>query len=413
MNMRNILIGFLMLQVFSFCNRQKSVKDALNKDSIEDLSQINIESTMEKKDIIYLSQVASKVEYIQLETTSDCIIGRGPSFLFTDSLIFVSNRDHILKFSHSGKFLGRIGKSGSGPEEIDFIWTISLIPDKKLIVVQKNAPRKLLYFSFDGKFVKAISIPRFDNLKVLNDERYIAYESGSVGVDKYNFLLTNKNRDTISFVKNNDRWRDFAPTSFMTDYPFFEPFYLYKNKYYLKSIYNDTVYYISGDRILPSYFINLGKYRLPLEYRPEKMKFISDEKYFDKLAGYYYCNVLESADKIFLTAVNFKNDAIKCFLIERDDMNSGRLLINKSQKSTGFVNDWDGGLDFWPKGNVNDNQVFMPINIFDIKKIIDEKNADQKAGKLYKARKQLVEMMSNLDISSNPIIMIVTVKQKD
>jgi hypothetical protein len=407
--MKNLFIIPLVLLIYTCIYKTSEKKSPLCSD-LGKLFVINFEELVGKKQTIGLSQVSSKVEYVKLETTNDCTIGRGPSYLFTDSLIFVSNSDHILKFSRSGKFLGRIGKSGIGPEEIDHIWTISIIPDKKVIVVQKNAPRKLMYFSFDGKFIKAVSIPRYDNLKVLNDDKYIAYISGSVGVDKYNFLLTNEHRDTLSFVKNNDRWRDFATSSFMTDYPYFEPFFVYNNRWYLKSVYNDTVYYISGDRILPGYFINLGKYKLPLEYRPEKMKFTSDEKYFDKISGHYYCNVLESADKIFLTAIDFKSEAKKCFLIERNGLNSGRLLMNKDGKSTGFVNDWDGGLDFWPIGNVNDRQVFMPINITDMKKTLDEKNSDHLTEKISKTQTQLKEMVSHLDILDNPILMIVTLK---
>jgi hypothetical protein len=116
---------------------------------------INYEEMLGKKQTIGLSQIASKVEYVKLETNKDCMIGRNPCFFFTDSLIFVGNRDHVLKFSRNGNFLGRIGKNGKGPEEIDILITMSIIPDKKLVVVHKDVPKKLMYYTFAGNFVKS------------------------------------------------------------------------------------------------------------------------------------------------------------------------------------------------------------------------------------------------------------------
>jgi len=50
----------------------------------------------------------------------------------------------------------------------------------------------------------------------------------------------------------------------------------------------------------------------------------------------------------------------------------GTLLINDSDISTGFVNDLDGGMDFWPIGNINDNQIYMPVSVMDFQKALDE-----------------------------------------
>lgn len=373
---------------------------------------INYEELLGKKQSIGLSQLASKVEYIKFETNTDCVIGRNASFFFTDSLIFVSNSDHILKFSHRGKFLQRIGKHGLGPEEIDVIVSMSLIPDKKLIVIQKDVPKKLLYFTFDGKFVKDISIPRFESLKVLTDERYVAYNSGNTGIDDYNFLLTNANRDVLSFVKNNNKWRDSAPSTFMISYPYFEPFYVYMNRCYLKSVYNDTLYYISGNKIVPGYLIDLGKYKFPPELRPEKVWMTENadkELFLKKENESFYCNVLEDANKIFLTASNYKHNDIKFFLFDKKSK-TGNLLINEDRKSVGIVNDWDGGLDFWPKGNLNDTKNFMPINILNFQKGLEENKKKKKSIKYPEKQSQLQKIISDSDISDNPILMVVTLK---
>jgi hypothetical protein len=373
---------------------------------------INYEELLGKKQTIGLTKLASKVEYVKLETTTDCVIGKNASYLFTDSLIFVGNGDHILKFSHRGKFLQRIGKHGLGPEEIDYIVSISLIPDKKLIVVQKDVPKKLLYFTFDGKFVKDVSIPRFESLKVMSDERYVAYNGGNTGIDDYNFLLTNANRDVLSFVKNNYKWRTSASSTLMISYPYFEPFYEYLNRFYVKSIYNDTVYSILGDKIVPRYLIDLGKYKLPPELRPEKvwMTESADKELFIKKENEsFYCNVFEDANKIYLTAINFTKKDIKFFLFDKNSK-AGNLLINEDRKSVGLINDWNGGLDFWPKGNMNDTKVFMPINILNFQKVLAENKKKTGSIKYPEKQSQLQKIVSESDITDNPILMIVTFK---
>ena len=72
------------------------------------------------------------------------------------------------------------------------------------------------------------------------------------------------------------------PMQIMIGYPVFEPYYFSQNKYHLKSMYNDTVYGISSDKIKPEYLINLGKYKLPNQRRPERLG-ISQLQKFSKM----------------------------------------------------------------------------------------------------------------------------------
>ncbi len=45
-------------------------------------------------------------------------------------------------------------------------------------------------------------------------------------------------------------------------------FYLPKSIFF-KSMYNDTIYTVLDNIITPTYFVNMGKYRLPNDLRPE------------------------------------------------------------------------------------------------------------------------------------------------
>jgi hypothetical protein len=218
------LLGLFDIQSMGQTARKPSI-------NVDNIFEVNIENLLRNKQAFILSQIASNIEYIKLETNDDCIIGNGKYF-FTDSLIFVSNRDHILKFSPDGRFLQKIGSPGRGPGEIDFIRIMSIVPDKRLIVVQKNSEDKLLYFSFDGTLVKTLNIPMIYNVKVMNDGKFIAYDVGSAGSEKYTFRLTNENGDTIFVVDNYTTW--LYVRHFMIVHPFFEPFYFFRNNCFLK-----------------------------------------------------------------------------------------------------------------------------------------------------------------------------------
>lgn len=98
-----------------------------------DFFLINYEKSLLDKKNITLSMIASKVEYIQLETHPDCLLNTNARFFFTDSIIFVDNHVNILKFSNTGKFLKKIGTTGRGPGEIRRLLIYQLSPIKDIL----------------------------------------------------------------------------------------------------------------------------------------------------------------------------------------------------------------------------------------------------------------------------------------
>ena len=284
---------------------------------------------------------------------------------------------------------------------------MSIVPDKRLIVVQKNSENKLLYFSFDGTLVKTLNIPTIYNIKVMNDGKFIAYDVGSAGSEKYTFRLTNENGDTIFVVDNYTTWP--YVRHLMIVHPFFEPFYFFRNNCFFKALYNDTVYTVTSNKIKPSYFINLGKFKLPDELRPERLDVKDIKLYLDNSINYYFSNVFEAENKIFLALYSYARADPRYLLFDKTNR-KGNLLINDAGGSTGFINDWDGGLDFWPAGSISNDQVFMPINILTFLSALENSKSSQKSVKFQEKEKELYNMVRKSDITDNPIIMVVKLK---
>jgi hypothetical protein len=409
-NGRHLLLLSLLIIVCSCGNKTEGNKAIYSNKRLNDFFELKYEALLDRKQEIWLSQVASDIEYIKLETNPMCMIGREVKYYFADSLIFVSNKDHILKFSREGKFIKKIGNPGRGPGEIVGIKTMSLIPDKRTIVIQITNERKLFYFSFDGELLKTVSIPSIETVNVLGDGTYIFYDSGVQGKEKYSFRLTNESGDTISVINNSSTWERSANGVYFTiPFPSFEPFHFYRNTYFMKAMYNDTVYYVDSNKIRPGYYINLGKYKLPEELsKAAPMSGVEQiSLFYEKSAKYYYCDILEAANKIYMITSNFGNGDTRYLLYDRIS-NTGSQLTSKSGASMRLINDWDGGMNFWPTGNINDNQVYMPISIANLKSALNYNTSNRTALKYPDEKIILESLVSVSDFTDNPLIMVVT-----
>ncbi len=405
-------ITFIVLLIFSCKNN--SGTGNISEDDSDKFFEIDLEKAFGNKKTIPLSQIASDVEYLVLESGEECMVRPVVRYYFTDSLIFIRNLDHILKFSRNGKFIQRIGASGRGPGEIDLIRNLSLLPDKKTLVVQKNYQRELLFFSFKGELIKSLDYePQIESFKILPDGNFLTYESGASGNEDVMFCIMNENWDTLSTISNYSKWTTIpGAMQIMIGYPVFEPFYFSQNRFHLKSMYNDTVYGIYSNKIEPEYFINLGKLKLPEELRPERLGISQIERFRENGHNYYFTQVFEASERIFIGAFNYGESESSKYLIYNKFNKECTLLTGNESNSTGFVNDWDGGIDFWPIGQLNENQVFMPITPLQLKKLISEKTIKNNEIKSPETRRKLLELISSIDETDNPILMVVTLKQK-
>ncbi len=404
--MKNSLLLFALLLLTQCHNGGK--KELENSDKREDLFEINYENILRIKKSNSLSDIASDVRYIPFETGKDHLISRKPQYHFSDSLIFVGNNDHILVYDYSGKFIRKIGTPGRGPGEIDLIRIISVIEKEQIIIVQTNWSRKLMYFSFDGKFIKSIPIPMdVFEIQALDMDQLIIYYSCSQGFEEYLYVLSNGNWDTISTVNNHYKWTNNTGLTGMIGYDSFKPFYRYHDQIYFKSMYNDTVFTVLDNKIKPTYFINLGKYHLPNELRPEPPQ--SALRFRSENDNYFFASVMEAGDMIFVTTENYKANINKNILFNSHTL-EGSFLVNKSNEPSGIINDWDNGMEFWPEGNVNDSEIFMTISSLTLKTIPNEGDFNKATARFPEKKQALKEMIDKLNETDNPVLMLVKLK---
>jgi hypothetical protein len=381
-----------------------------NSNNREEFFEIDYENLLKNKKTINLSDIALEVRYIQLETKKNALISRKPNYFFSRNFIFVNNFDHILVYDYSGKFIRQIGAPGRGPNEIISISTISVIDKEQVIAVQTSGSRKLIFFSFDGKLIKSIPLPGNEfEIHVLNMNKFLLNYRCILGNEDYLYVLSNESWDTISTINNHFKWVNNTDLTGRIGYSVFRPFFNYKDKVRFKSMYNDTVFTVVDDKIEPVYFINLGKYRLPNELRPESPHSVLRFRKGNERQFYYFASVMESGEMIFITTENYSADIDKNIIFYSNTA-EGSLLINESKEPSGLINDWDGGAEFWPEGNVSDNEIFMPLSSMTLKNILIKKAFSKATIRFPEKKKALSEMIEKLNETDNPVLMLVKLR---
>lgn len=404
--MRNIVL-FVSLLLLTHCNSDNKTKSKEENDG-KKFFEINYENDLKNKATVFLSDIASEVKYIQLETGDKYLISGRPEYYFSDSLIFVANYDQLLVFDYSGKFVRQIGTPGRGPGEIDLITYISILENEKLIIIQTNWSRKLMYFSFDGTFIKSVPRPPdVFRIHVLNKDQFLSYYSCAIGNEEYLYLLSDEKGDTVSTVRNHYKWVNTTGITGMIGYHAFHPFYKYNNQTFFKSMYNDTVYTVSDNKIKPVYFVDLGAFRLPDELRPEPPQ--SAVRFRSENGKYFFSSVLQAGKTIFIKTQNYKGEGDRNILFDKATL-TGNFLTDKSGEPAKFINDWDGGMDFWPVKAVNDNEIFMPITPLELREIIKDEEFDEKTANSPERKQSFKTMAEGLQETDNPVLMVVRLK---
>jgi len=407
---KSILV--LILIAVSGCtniNRKSEPEKVYDRNQFFDVDYHGI---LEQPSLLNLSEIADSIWYVRLETNDSCLLHNYAEYFFTDKYIFIDNVQQILMFDRGGKFIRTIGKQGRGPGEIGLIRYLSVIDDEQLLVVQTNWSRKLFYFSYEGDFVKSVNVPDVFNIKVLQGDRQIFFDFCAWGFEDYMFALRNSEGDTTSVVLNHFKWENKSGRTMTVGYHLFIPFYEYGGTVSMKSMYNDTVYQVRGDEIVPEYFLNLGNFELSEEYRPE----VSDagiEYLRDGSNDKRFAVSFEASEKLFISSQPYFNaDETKQWNMIYDRRTGGGNLVVDNDGSPGMItNDIDGGVDFWPVKSVNDSTLIMRILPGDL---IGEENLKTfvvKAAVDQVKKKQFLAMRDKIEETDNPVLMFVRINR--
>lgn len=420
------IIGILLL---AYCTNDQKRTQALEV--------LDIEGSIGKMEVWNLSQFASSIRYVTLETKIENYLSYIKDYREVDKNLIIINLKQCLLFDNDGKFVRQIGIPGRGPGEYQFIDRVGVINDSILTIQNLY---DLINYRFDGSVVNQqknffrlndSNDEYIQNWIILDDSLYFGHLPNTTGLIDNKALIFNQTRVIKKSYKNYILFkREKTVASGFEDFAHIYPF---DKKIYYKEFYNDTMFVLNDDlNLIPKYVFNLGKFAEPTSERAKLPS--QDNKMFEFL---YIWEVFQTDNNLFISCQfgdHFPAKRLTPRIVNLPDGRSVTLTRNTNRAlgvfdknsrilsfcqptssdntlfTSGFYNDIDGGPRFYPTKQVNDSTMLMWINAEDFLKHISSDDFKNSTPKYPEKKKQLEELAKNVTVFDNPILMYVTFK---
>ena len=416
-NKETILTDLLILFIFMIVSSCDNKKDTIP------FNVIPVESTVGSYNILNLSDFASSVFYIPLETNESVLISSViRKIIYENEKILIlditsQNKHNCYLFDNNGKFLRKIGRWGQGPNDYLQINNVSIF--ENLIYLMDR--QKILIYDMNGNLIENISLQsselpeeyRMSALRSIIPLKKNAFVVNVVTSDGSSYptaFLFETHQSTVKTIKEYsstvklDKLREsFSTTELGSMYRFKDDVRIFK-------IINDTIFTIGQNTEMKDAFIfDLGKYRTTQAYIEAREGFNGNLRdyidYGKKFIVPYI--ILESLNHLFFH-FGFGNHAPEPFEYNNYvygvfDKRTGDLTLMRQpiKGKLGFKNDIDNGPVFFPHYISSKNELVTYISAEDFLDYYD---------KIENPTPKMTEVAKNINLDDNEIVIIAKLK---
>ncbi len=392
---------YLLLFVLLYsCHNSKRETNNANL-TFERLKPINININNLKP--LHLKNLFKSFSYTRLENRNDNMIGVINKIIFFQDRIFISdNNNKIFIFNKNGKLINVIYENGRGPGEYVAFKDISIDRTENELIIFEPVLYKFLYYDINGNFIRENRFEQsISKFYVTNDLIYIYSDNlpnygNTIGLNDNLIITTKDMKYYSSFLPIQESKKGYGKYGI-------QPFSSYKNELSLLMPYTDTVYSIYPDTIIPRYYFEFGKSRVPYDVFksvelniPGRMRVIINKLNNFLKNGYAFLpkNFLETFSTIFFKFT------YKGILSGFYSKTSETTYISKN-----FINDIDH-IPYKPPLAATDSEF---VSILEPADIIEhyKKIKDKYPAKELRTIKQLVDSITEFD---NPILVFAKTK---
>lgn len=372
--MKSYLVISLFLGCCLYASAQKPV--------VINLARAISESPKE----IMLSELATDIKYIPLETTDDCLMKNEFYIMqYTNEDIITSG---IFHFDANGKFLNKIGNKGQGPKE--YLQGLFAFGDwkNKLLYVQNWA--SMTCYTFDGDFVRSVPAPNQNmGAAALYDENHILYSNDMYYANKQNPVQLYLINSQTGKLVNKWRGRLEEGKKYGTILTSRDFMYNYNGQLFFKPALENVIFKISSPkkRELAYKFDCSGK---DIDVSADE---IDPQKRFKFLSVYW----VKETDKYLFVNYGMR-DIFRTAIYDKGK----KLFTNVTIKDN-----LAGGYDFHPAWTSDDNHLIMTYYAHGILKDKEKRSPESL---LPKRKKEVDEMVENIKEDDNPVVVVVTLK---
>jgi hypothetical protein len=295
-----------------------------------------------------ISEIADRVEYIELKTPEDVIITKIWDVKQIDKFLIIRARLDVYLFHTNGQFIRQVGSRGQGPGEYLVPGEIEIDRKKKEIVISDT--QKLLFFDLDGNFLRSKIIMDIEDFGIFDSILWTGEVIYSANRQKYKAVAVSLQdpEDTLACIPNALYGIIKSDKTGATNFPLTKLFYHKNDSLFFKGDEsNDTIWRLSGAHAEPYVFIDMGKYKMPVEFE----RWVSDEAY-RRNRDKYWCvpSAVEDGRYFFLLSQNrgsTKANTILNYIVYDKKQKKGFSV--KDSKGIGLTDDILGGPPVWAR----------------------------------------------------------------
>ena len=386
--MKRLFIQFSLFFIASQCN---SIFCQL-------IPVLNLTSAIEHPENITLSDFVESITYIPLATTYDCLVDKNPKVFVTREFIVTVTTFRCLIFNRkNGEFIREIGHYGRGPGEYQS--TRGFFNECIPAYYFTGWNGYLVKYTMDGVFRENVKIPgykdSFDspsfpmNYSFINDSIIVCDFLIASGTESNSLMIFNEKGKVLRNIPNNNILRNKQKFVLRTGEMSFHHF---NNNLFFQSMYNDTVFQISIDKIIPSFILNRGKHSPPFESKwwsygkQLQSSFISQPEY--------------SENKRFIS-FNFYLSKNKYFALYDKSLKLLKVVDNNS----GIKNDIDGFINITFDSMNSEGELIGLIQANELVNWI-EKNPEK-----LKVLNTGLQKLRNIKMEDNPVVVLAKYKR--
>jgi hypothetical protein len=306
----------------------------------------------------------------------------------------------LLVYNTSGQLKARIGKKGKGPGEYIYGFRFTLDRNNKIVYVLDK--EKILKYTFTGQFLGDIPLTRkkqlFNHVVFSNGKLYL-YEGINLGYGKYDWIITDTLGHILSEKLNSIKQFPSAHYCKGSKQEAFNNTLFYWNQI------NDTIFKIDDEKYKPAFLFAQGDFRFP----KKKIRAVSTEYFFPRVIFFTKHYLFVAYNYQFQNCTGIYKISEQQLYVVNKTKDLAAVI------GPGIVNDFDGGLPLVPISYYcNEKQeefIIGQISPFQLKAHVTSETFKNFTPKYPDKKKELEKLANSLDENDNPVLMLVKLKR--
>ncbi len=397
------LTVFIVLFTFFSCSNEKEIETGL--------TTINLVEAYNNAAPINMSDFASDIEYIRLETSENTFYKSiYLKSTLGDSMILMKSTDRISLFDRkTGTYLKDIGHKGDDPEGFSSALYALGVNVKNKTVYARGKRFDLYEYSLgDGLLVNTIPGPKVEELDkaltsisfmdislitsqgIIDDELGVGYFMNIKGNEPYKLVVYDFNGEVLKIYPNHQSYEKRKNGISIES----ADFHNYNNALFFKENFNDTVFNVGVDTLKPAILYELGEFSPP---------YAEQENLGKKRSEYMFpYKTLQSPDFVFYN-VSFK-EKLAYGYYNRKTKEAKLSDPSNSNSKTGFTNDIDNFVPFYPTSINEEGEMMGLITAEEVYEWF-QNNPDKIA-----SLPENLQALQNIEPEDNPVVMIAKLR---